>query len=83
MKFNKINISKSIKDPFFAFFKLKIFKKMSDLFSACAGGLEELKEYFKKGHGIENMKARIERLNGEFSISSQPSGAIIEFTVPI
>ena len=46
-------------------------------------GGKTFSEKNKKGHGIENMKARIERLNGEFSISSQPSGAIIEFTVPI
>ena len=46
-------------------------------------GGKTFSEKNKKGHGIENMKARIERLNGEFSISSQPGGAIIEFTVPI
>ena len=27
---------------------------MSDLFSACSEGLEELKKYFKQGHGIND-----------------------------
>ena len=46
-------------------------------------GGKTFSEKNKKGQGIENMKARIKRLKGEFSISSQPGGAIIEFTVPI
>ena len=52
-------------------------------FQLLNSGGETFFEKNKTGNGIKNMEARIKRLKGEFSITSQPGGAIVKFNIPI